>query len=284
MKLHKLDKNQQQNVHITRDEKKEFLRLWHCHHEHEIVYIENGEGTLYVGDYIGDFKSGQFYYFGKNLPHMFQSYKNSNEHVMSTAYAIHINEELFKIFNIFSTELSFLNHFLEMGKTGVQFHSKNTDKLLPILKNMTYQDVQLNTIATMNIIVQVMKNWQCMELSSREWLKTYDTSNRRLNKVIQYIMQNFQQNISLEEISEISGMNKTAFCRYFKAHTKKSFVMYLNEIRLNYACKLLKETAPAISISEACYLSGFNSMSYFNRIFKKHHNIPPSTYQKQNAD
>ena len=280
MKLHTLNKNQQQNINVTRDEKKEFLRLWHCHNEHEIVYIEKGEGTLYVGDYIGKFQSEQFYYFGKNLPHMFQSDKRAFNGNISTAYAIHINEKLFKNFNIFSPELSFLNQFLNMGRTGVRFYSNIAPLLLPSLKKMKYQDVQINTISTINIIVQIMKNCQYEELSSREWLKTYDTSNIRLNKVIQYIMQNFQQNITLEEISEISGMNKTAFCRYFKAHTQKSFVMYLNEIRLNYACKLLKETDNTISITEACFLSGFNSMSYFNRIFKKYYKMAPSTFQK----
>ncbi len=98
----------------------------------------------------------------------------------------------------------------------------------------------------------------------------------RFDKVHRYMIENFQQNISLEKASDIVGMTPTSFCRYFKKHTKKSFHTVLNEIRVGHACKLLLENK--LNISGVCYESGFNNVSNFNEQFKKIKGIPPSQY------
>jgi len=116
-------------------------------------------------------------------------------------------------------------------------------------------------------------------LGSLNWLNHYKISDKRVNDAIEYIMLHFKENITLDEVAERSGMNKSAFCRYFKKSTGKSFITLLNEIRISYACKLLLETSPVKTISEVSYPSGFNSLSYFNRTFKKIIGKSPGTYQ-----
>jgi len=100
----------------------------------------------------------------------------------------------------------------------------------------------------------------------------------RFDKAYRYMIDNFQQNISLDDVSGIVGMTETSFCRYFKKHTKKSFHSVLNEIRVGHACKLLLEDR--MNISGICYESGFNNLSNFNEQFKKIKGVSPSQYLK----
>ena len=100
----------------------------------------------------------------------------------------------------------------------------------------------------------------------------------RFEKTRQYMVDNFQKNITLETVSVIIGMTPTSFCRYFKQHTNKSFHTYLNEIRIGHACKLLLENK--MKILEICYESGFNNLSNFNEQFKKIKGFPPSQFLK----
>ncbi len=101
----------------------------------------------------------------------------------------------------------------------------------------------------------------------------------RFNKVYLYIKENFTQKIKLDEVASLIGLTPTAFCRYFKARTKKTFVEYLNDMRIGHAKKLLIEGR--MKVSTVCLESGFNNFSNFVETFKKSTNMLPSEYQKK---
>jgi AraC-like DNA-binding protein len=73
-------------------------------------------------------------------------------------------------------------------------------------------------------------------------------------------------------------MSIPAFCNYFKKSTKKTYNIFLNEIRISYSCKLLSEGN--MNISSICYESGFTSLANFNKQFKKIKHHSPSCYRK----
>jgi len=98
----------------------------------------------------------------------------------------------------------------------------------------------------------------------------------RFDKAHRFMIDHFQENIKLENVSALIGMTPTSFCRYFKKHTSKSFHTVLNEIRIGHACKLLIENK--MSISGIAYESGFSNISNFNEQFKKIKGIPPSIF------
>ncbi|MFI2743809.1 AraC family transcriptional regulator [Zhouia sp. PK063] len=282
MKLHFLQKNLSGNIHITKFEDKEFLKLWHYHPEHELVYIIKGNGTLYTGDYIGSFKANDIFYFGKNTPHMFDSnYIEHTDNKNSKAISIHINHQFMDEFRSFSKEFSYINKLVKNSNRGIQFDASNNEEMSDMFHQIQYSGTHETAIKFMLILLKLynLNTTSIQPLATPLWLKHYSIADKRLNQIIQYIMQNFQSNITLETIANISGMNESAFCRYFKANTDKSFITFINELRINYACKLLKETNPEKTISEACFQSGFNSLSYFNRTFKKIMNTSPSNYK-----
>ena len=125
----------------------------------------------------------------------------------------------------------------------------------------------------------ICKNTDNSLLSSLGFSQTYDSiDSERLDNIYQYVLSNFDREISLEEISGVANLSVHSFCRYFKTKTNKTFTNFLLEIRIGHACKLLLETD--LNISQICFECGFNNLSNFNRYFKKFVQKTPTEYLK----
>ena len=99
----------------------------------------------------------------------------------------------------------------------------------------------------------------------------------RIEKIYNFIREHYSKRIMLEEAAGLLNMSVPSFSRFIKQRTGKSFVDFLNEIRLGYATRMLIETNK--SVSEICYECGFNNISNFNRTFKKKQNSTPSEFR-----
>jgi AraC-like DNA-binding protein len=130
----------------------------------------------------------------------------------------------------------------------------------------------LNTIALSN---------EHEYLSSPFYKNTIDKSDSdRLNRVYQYVITNFDREISLDEIATIAIFSTPSFCRYFKKRTNKTFIQFLNEIRIGNACRLLIDNEN-YSISDVCFSCGFYNISYFIKQFKKITGLTPLNYRRK---
>nr|WP_305069557.1 AraC family transcriptional regulator [Flavobacterium covae] len=98
--------------------------------------------------------------------------------------------------------------------------------------------------------------------------------------VYEFVMNNFDKKISLEEIANIANMTKNAFCRYFKVRTNKTFFQFLIELRIEKASRILTSNHE-ISVVEIAELTGFNNISNFNRKFKEIKKTSPMNYRKR---
>lgn len=93
------------------------------------------------------------------------------------------------------------------------------------------------------------------------------------------MIENFKEEISLEQIANIADLSPTSFCRYFKNITKKTFVEVLIEFRLQYACQLLHKTD--LTIQQVAFESGFGDVPYFNKLFRKHKHLTPKEWRSK---
>ncbi|NBI90310.1 AraC family transcriptional regulator [Lachnospiraceae bacterium] len=101
----------------------------------------------------------------------------------------------------------------------------------------------------------------------------------QLKPVFEYIEKHYSSGITLQQLSQISGMSPKYFCRYFQAIAHKTPVDYLNYYRIERSCALLSATdAPITSVAYDC---GFNDCSYFIKLFKRYKHITPKQYQLQ---
>jgi AraC-like DNA-binding protein len=103
--------------------------------------------------------------------------------------------------------------------------------------------------------------------------------SERLNTVFDFVMRNFKEKISLDDVASLVNMSDSAFCRYFYKRTQKTFFEFLNETRIGYSCRLLLDGKK--NVSEIAYESGFNNISHFNRQFLHIKGATPTAYKKE---
>ena len=238
-----------------------FTYPWHFHSEYEIIYVEKGEGDCLVGDSIISYSKGDLILFGSELPHSMQSPPDGGEESDN-------GEE---------SELKVKGVNIQFVK---DFTVTRSGKLINLLK-------QIPSAKGAEQIILLLSLLQMMATSNhRKYLTTshYTPSpsimrNERMEKVIAYLNKHYTESIGLDEIASYTAMNPTAFCRYFKENTGKTFKEYVLDMRIGYACKLLNSSMMNISqISATC---GFESPVHFNRIFKRLTGMTPTFYREQ---
>lgn len=133
------------------------------------------------------------------------------------------------------------------------------------------------TILFIELIEMLSSAEQIKKLSNYKAAIESENEGVRINSICSYILNNYEREISLEEVSRIAYMTPQAFCRFFKKHTRCTFVSYLNKIRINEACKLFMEDNFE-SISSIAYRCGYNSIPNFNRVFKTVTGQSPTDY------
>jgi AraC-like DNA-binding protein len=108
--------------------------------------------------------------------------------------------------------------------------------------------------------------------------RVHKKEQERLRKIYDLIDARYKERITIEEAAATANLGKEAFCRYFRKMTRLSFIEFLNLYRVNQSKRMLRLGK---SITEACYSSGFESLSYFNRVFKKLAAETPSAFRRR---
>jgi AraC-like DNA-binding protein len=258
-----------------------FYQYLHRHDEWQITYVQEGEGTLIAGSDMHAFKAGDVFVIGAKLPHLFKS----NPEYFSTdleikACSIYFNPEvalgaLFKL-----PEMAAANAFLSKNKHGFKVPAEDAKEIatqLLNLHNSSGGELLTNLLQLIGKL-QGLKGELSPLCSDMYSLNVTENEGRRLSKVINYITEKYHTQLSLEEIADAAFMTPQAFCRYFKKHTGHTFISFLNEVRINDACKNLIFGDKAGCVAEVAYGAGFNSITNFNRVFKSVTGQSPRTY------
>lgn len=252
-----------------------FYDQLHQHAEIQISYIVKGRGSLIVGDTLNAYQENDIVVIGGFLPHVFKSDpKASDESLMYTLFfdKKSFGKDFFEL-----PDLNIAKDFFTKAELGMKILPTH-HRLQSLFKSLKAQN-KMEQIATLLHIINCIVESETTPLSSFVYRKAYsDDEGKRMGEVFQYSMENYKIPISLEEISEVANMTKTAFCRYFKKRTNKTYFQFLIEIRIENACKyLLKNLDISIaSIAEEC---GFRNAAHFNRKFKEIKGITPTLFR-----
>lgn len=128
------------------------------------------------------------------------------------------------------------------------------------------------------LISHLVKNYTLAELTEPEY-KSRITRQNKINSVMDYIHEHYSEPLSTAELSERFFMSKSHLCRLFKNATGKTLIQYLNEFRIKKACVLIRDTTESISVIASS--TGFESLYYFDRIFKKQVGSSPLNFRKK---
>lgn len=261
-----------------------FYPYWHYHPQYEIMLLEKGSGTRYVGDNISPFSDGDVTFLGANIPHLFRNHpeyfdKNSRKRVKATV--LYFSDEFAKsdFFNL--GETTAIKELLQLSQRGLSVQGSSKPEIARRLLR-TVRKTGFERLAEFISLLQfIATNSEYKVLSSLGFSNAIDEKDlSRLNKIFDHLLKNFGNQITLPEVAKIANMSSTAFCRYFKERTNKTMITFLNEIRIGHACKLLIENKN-MNISQICYECGFNNLTNFNIQFKKLKMMSPLEFRQR---
>jgi len=272
----KIPKPENVTLYIQNYKGESFYEKLHQHKEIQISLIAEGEGTYIIGDCVGEFKKNDIFVIGEDLPHIFKrdtAFINETD-MVSLFFSKNSYGEGF--FNL--PEFEHFQNFFNDASLGFQVISNKSElsqHLSQIKKLSKYKQ-----FTTFLEILGLISEGKKRTLSSLINLKKYaGNEGKRMSDIFQYTMNNYHNEISLDQVSDIANMTPNAFCRYFKQRTNKTFVNFLIDIRIGNACKLLTKNND-LNITEISYKSGFNNLANFNRKFKAIKGVTPSEYRK----
>jgi AraC-like DNA-binding protein len=267
---------------IVHNEKDPFTP-WHHHPEYELVLIVKGKGKRLVGDHVARFEKNDLVFLGPFLPHQWVcEIENMDESrgPFDEAFVIQFGYDFLgdKFFEI--PENSCLKRFLIESNRGYEFLGKTKERIISILHDMfDMSDVQ-RLYALLRIFEIFASTKEYDILASPTNANSFHLKDDNpMKKAMQYILQNFQDNIQIQDLLDLTNLTYASFYPAFKKAYTMSFKDYLLSVRVGYACKLLTEGS--MQISEIAYDAGFENLSNFNRQFKKIKGITPSQFQKQ---
>src|SRR5690606_25847739 len=253
----------EQSYNILHVDRPHFVVPWHLHPEIEIMSIVGGEGNRFVGDSVENFEPGDLVMVGSNLPHVWKSgsrHYESNAAYRATAYVVLFKTESFGngFFDI--SELKKIKELFARAERGVCFSGRTSQSVAKkIVDAYSHTGVKRFTLF-IDILNDLAESPEYRLLSSIGYKSTlFDNDMQRLNKVFDYLTLNFNRPLRLDEIATKAYMSPTAFCRYFKSHTNKTVIGFLNELRIGHAKKLLIENKS--NISDIHFSCGFHNAS-----------------------
>ncbi|MDZ4807100.1 MAG: AraC family transcriptional regulator [Bacteroidota bacterium] len=253
---------------------------WHYHEEYEFTFIDYPAGKRIIGNHVDTFKEKELVMLGPNLPHAWRHIDGvEDKTIAARSLALHFSESCFgeRFFSL--PELHGIHTVLKKSKRGMLIKGQTRQKISEWMNEMLDTTTQQRVIRLLQIL-DLLSSTEDYELLSTEgyWENLTAADRARMDLVYKYILNNFTEEISLPKVSAIANISVPAFCRFFKLRTKKTFTQYINDLRVNYACKLLIETNN--SIAQICYESGFNNLSNFNRQFKEIKGSTPAIHRK----
>lgn len=261
------------NIILRHEVLPHFYPHLHRHDEIQLTWIKKGEGTLVVDNNMHPFSSNQIYYLGANQPHVFKSdpvYFKSKSKRKVESLTIHFNPNG-KLSHLFSLEeMKAAVLFLQKHSNGFVVPDKHVDEVAQKMVAVSKSNGMDQLIAFVDLLKRFSTIARLKELSRSTALNTVSEHDGiRLSNIYHFIMANYAKQITLEDVAKQAHMTTQAFCRYFKKRTQHTFVSFLNEVRINEACKkLTMQDLHSVSISSIAYNCGFNTITNFNRVFR----------------
>lgn len=276
-------KSQKEFVRFQEDRGKHFYDKLHQHPQMQLTVILEGKGQFLSGDYVGRFQAGDVFFLGKNAPHVFRS---DPEFFESSTILSSVGNTVFFDFPALGKaidevdELQPLKKFRDYEGICFQIVGHSSDSVKGVIEQFVKSvglDRLRHSIHLLSILDQA--GVELIQLNASVLMRRRsEKDGSRMDRVMQFLLENRFQKISLDQAASIANLSKEAFCRFFKLRTRKTFTQYVIQLRINEAQKLLQETE--MGISEIAFQVGFENLSYFNRSFRNIVGLSPREFRK----
>ncbi|WP_456313263.1 AraC family transcriptional regulator [Pseudomonas shirazensis] len=249
----------------------------HYHPEFEINFIQNGKGVKrVVGDNIEEIDNVELVLIGPNLYHGWELNKCTSKKIHEITIQFH--NDLFHESLLSRRIMNPIRDMFNRSIHGILFSKKVTEELMPRLVKLSKLDGMDYFLEITSLLYDLANSRNQRLLST--YTVDYDTFDDydKMKVVYEYVQKHFAEKITLEDVANVASMSIISFNRFIKKRTGKTFVNYINDIRIGYAARWLVEKD--MSVSEVAFKSGFNNIANFNRSFKAIKNCTPSQYRE----
>lgn len=253
----------------------------HWHHEIELVYMIDGHMQVGLNNKTYLLEPKDIFIIGRRNVHHFVSPSEPNKSVI-----IQFGLSSFGSFSSVLREGQFVKPLIKSwekpkGNNKNYAYKDMEEQILSILEE--YRDkregYQMALKARLfDLMVILVRQLPIETFSSRE--KNRQISRlKRLDKVLAYINSNYDKKLTLADVAKVAHYSPYHFTRFFKDTTGVTFNEYLNAVRVIKAEEYLLDAD--VPITEVAFMSGFNSIQTFNRVFKKNNGCTPTEYKKK---
>lgn len=273
------------SIFTKKIEENHFTTPFHFHDLCELNHVVNSYGKRIVGDNISNFSVGDLVLMSSNLPHMWYndpSILKDSDTKSAKAIVTYFPCNFLGHLTDDPLVISKARALLEKAQRGLRFVGETQQKVSVKLHSLITKEGLPKVIEFLEIMDILLDSPEFEPLATVGYSHTFNEKDAlRMNKVYQYLMNNFTEPISLADISAVANMTSPAFCNFFRKRTQKSFTLFVNELRIGHACRLLQD--PELSISDVCFKSGYQSFANFNKFFKEITHRTPSQYRKESG-
>ena len=249
---------------------------WHYHPEYELVYVEAVTGIRHVGQHISSFMGSDLVLIGSNVPHLNFDYGIETEyHQIVVQLKENFLGDAFKE----TPEFLLIHQLFEKAYLGLSFSGETKEIVAQKLKFMQGLGHFEQLINLLEVFHVLSNSKEVKELNEQDTsIKLFFDDKIRMGSVYKYIHLNYDKKPDVNAVAAAVHLSTAAFCRYFKRQTRMTFTDFVNQYRITQAKTFLLKD---VSVSEACYEVGFESLSYFNKLFHKLTGENPSAFKKR---
>ena len=270
-------------MYVADRHKAEFDYPLHRHELFEMNFVEHGAGCeRIVGDSVETIDEYDLVLItSPNLEHMWGTGSCQSEDIHEVTIQFFLDFRQSKFFE--TNAMQSIRQMMIRAERGLVFPLTAIMTVYPRLIRISQIKEGFYSMAELfYILYELSKFDDARELSSSSFAQVKpNTESRRVAKVKDYITTHYIEEIRLEQMSDMVGMSPTAFSRFFKLRTGKTLAEYIVDIRLGHAARMLVDTNDAVSqIGFAC---GFNTLTNFNRLFKKRKGCSPTEFREKYA-
>jgi len=251
--------------------------FWHYHPEYELTLIIKGRGRRAVGDSHEQFESGDLVLIGPDLPHTWIS--GDKHKGKETAVVIQFSSNFIERFTELA-ELTSINKLLTLAKQGISFKGEITAEFVEQMKQLPKKSGFERVIGLLYIFQELSKMKPSVLASPYYQPLKGKENEKRINKVCQYVQKHAVETLNIHKAATLIHLSPGAFCKFFKRMTGTTFSDYVNDIRIANVCNQLITTD--MPVAEIAYGNGYETLTYFNRIFLKKKGMTPRQYRKNN--
>lgn len=248
---------------------------WHYHQEMELTLIQRGSGTRIVGDHIWQFDTEDVVLIGSNVPHYWKGLHSSSGYALQWHFPM--GHALWSL-----PEMQELKALWEHSARGVRFSGGTATAAMLNVESMSRESGmgRLQLLLSLLLTLARAPRKERHLLSERPFdLAGMHAHQPAIERAIRHILEHFREPIPLAQVLALAGMSKATFARQFHKHVGKTFSNFVNRVRLDAACREL--VSGSASVGEIAFSNGFNSLSYFNRVFRAAMKCNPKDYRKR---